>query len=206
MGVKISNLPAIATPALSDIFPVVQSGVTYKESFTQLTSLFAIAGANNNITSFTNGIILPSITFNSTTGIIGTTTNDSAAAGSVGQIISSSVPAASAIALTTITAANITSISLSAGNWNVYGNVIGVFTGNSTALQCWCSLTSATVPDVSLTTLFNYASTATLSVGGPTPYINVKLAAPTTVYLSAFVTFSTGACGGSGNIYAIRVR
>ena len=53
MGIRISKLPAIATPALSDIFPVVQSGVTYKESFTQLTSLFATAGANSNITSLT---------------------------------------------------------------------------------------------------------------------------------------------------------
>lgn len=53
MGVKISNLPPIITPALSDIFPVVQSGVTYNESFTQLSSLFATAGANSNITSMT---------------------------------------------------------------------------------------------------------------------------------------------------------
>jgi len=53
MGIKISALPDIVTPALSDIFPVVQSGVTYKESFTQLTSLFATAGANSNITSLT---------------------------------------------------------------------------------------------------------------------------------------------------------
>ncbi len=51
MGVKISNLPGVVTPALADVFPIVQSGVTYKESLTQLTSLFATAGANSNITS-----------------------------------------------------------------------------------------------------------------------------------------------------------
>jgi hypothetical protein len=38
-GVKISALPAIAAPAASDIFPVVQDGVTYKETVTQLGSL-----------------------------------------------------------------------------------------------------------------------------------------------------------------------
>ncbi len=38
-GVKISNLPVIAAPAASDIFPVVQAGVTYKETVTQLGSL-----------------------------------------------------------------------------------------------------------------------------------------------------------------------
>lgn len=53
MGVKISNLPAIVTPALTDVFPVVQGGVTYKESGTQLSSLFATSGANSNITSLT---------------------------------------------------------------------------------------------------------------------------------------------------------
>jgi hypothetical protein len=58
MGVKISSLPIIVTPALSDVFPVVQAGVTYKESFTQLSSLFATAGANSNITSL-SGLTTP---------------------------------------------------------------------------------------------------------------------------------------------------
>lgn len=53
MGIKISALTPVVTPALSDVFPIVQSGVTYKESFTQLTSLFATSGVNNNITSMT---------------------------------------------------------------------------------------------------------------------------------------------------------
>lgn len=44
-GVKISNLPSIVTPALTDVFPVVQAGVTYKETITQLGSLLVpIAG------------------------------------------------------------------------------------------------------------------------------------------------------------------
>lgn len=59
MGIKISALTSVGTPALSDVFPIVQSGVTYKESFTQLSSLFATAGANSNITSLSGitGII-----------------------------------------------------------------------------------------------------------------------------------------------------
>lgn len=40
MGVKISALPAIVTPAYTDIFPVVQGGITYKESGTQFSTLF----------------------------------------------------------------------------------------------------------------------------------------------------------------------
>lgn len=42
MGVKISNLPAIATPAYTDVLPTVQSGVTYKVTNTQLAGLFGI--------------------------------------------------------------------------------------------------------------------------------------------------------------------
>lgn len=38
-GVKISALPAIVTPAATDVFPVVQAGVTYKETITQLGTL-----------------------------------------------------------------------------------------------------------------------------------------------------------------------
>jgi hypothetical protein len=53
MGIRISRLTPVATPAFSDVFPIVQDGVTYKESCTQLASLFAVAGANNNITSMT---------------------------------------------------------------------------------------------------------------------------------------------------------
>lgn len=44
MGIKISNLPAIVVPALSDVFPVVQNGVTYKETCTQLATLIAASG------------------------------------------------------------------------------------------------------------------------------------------------------------------
>lgn len=45
MGVKISNLPAVVTPALTDIFPIVQAGVTYKETVAQLGTLFGLPAA-----------------------------------------------------------------------------------------------------------------------------------------------------------------
>ncbi len=70
MGIKISALTPVITPALSDVFPIVQSGVTYKESFTQLTSLFATAGANSNITSLIGltGVIQAPTFINDTNG------------------------------------------------------------------------------------------------------------------------------------------
>jgi len=48
-GIKISNLPAIVTPALTDIFATVQGGITYKETIAQLftspTMITPILGA-----------------------------------------------------------------------------------------------------------------------------------------------------------------
>jgi predicted nucleic acid-binding protein len=52
-----------------------------------------------------------------------TQTNDSAAAGKVGEFITSNIVVGSAVALTTGTAANVTSVSLTAGDWDVCGEV-----------------------------------------------------------------------------------
>lgn len=48
MGIKISALPSIVAPATADVFPVVQSGVTYKETVAQLITLLS-----TSITSLT---------------------------------------------------------------------------------------------------------------------------------------------------------
>ena len=72
------------------------------------------------------------ITPGQTTGIVGTTTNNSAQAGSVGEYIESRVVQGSAVALTTATDTNVTSISITAGDWDVGGLI--AFDGNSTTL------------------------------------------------------------------------
>lgn len=42
-GVKISALPAVTSALLTDIFPVVQAGVTSKETIQQVLTLFSIS-------------------------------------------------------------------------------------------------------------------------------------------------------------------
>ena len=90
-----------------------------------------------------------SVAFTSTSGIIGTTTNNSAAAGSVGEIISSAVNFSSPVTgITTGSVVNITSVSLTAGQWVVTGS-IGILSGAATTLNAffgWISSTSATFP------------------------------------------------------------
>ncbi len=43
-GIKISDLPPVVAPALSDVFPIDQGATTYKESASQLLSLFQANG------------------------------------------------------------------------------------------------------------------------------------------------------------------
>src|SRR5262245_50475602 len=57
------------------------------------------------------------------TSLTGTTTNDNAATGKIGEYLESEILIGSHVQLTNATAANITSLSLTAGDWNVWGQV-----------------------------------------------------------------------------------
>lgn len=203
MGVKISNLPSIVTPALSDIFPVVQSGVTYKESGTQLSSLFAALGAD---------VTFSSVTFSPTTnGIVGTTTNDNAGAGYVGEIIESEVLVGSAVALTSTMASDITSISLPAGDWDVWGNVFAHpdVTTTTSAFLAWTNTTSATLPtppNKGAYVLSQSNVAAGFATCFPVGLRRYSFATTTTVYLSVITIFAVSTMNGYGYIGARRVR
>lgn len=150
-----------------------------------------------------------SVVFSPTTGgIIGTTTNDNASAGFVGEFISSTVTEASPVSLSSTTAANITSISLTAGNWLVFGNVGINFSATWTNATSWCSLTSATTPNAEFraTIAFTTGNTGPGNVRHVVPMLRVSIAGTTTVYLSAVLVFSTGTAVGYGQIQAIRIR
>jgi len=211
MGVKISNLPIVVTPALTDVFPIVQSGVTYKESGTQLSTLFATSGANSNITSMTG---LSSLTFSPTTGgIVGTTTNDNVDAGKVGEFISSVILVASALAMTTNTALNITSISLTAGDWDAWGTLWLVPAAGTitTTISVGVSQTSATMPTTpaigtSHQQIRGLATAATEVCILQAPTTRITLASTTTIYLVGLSTFTTSTMAGYGSLCARRVR
>ena len=160
---------------------------------------FGTLTANNTPTFTLNPT---SVNFGSSTaGIIGTTTNNSADAGSVGEVISSVVSPGTS--LTSTVSVNGTSISLTAGDWEVWGSCY--FSGlTMTLLTAGISQTSATLPDVGLTGSIGGTSLQSSNVVAlPQP---VKLASTTTVYMVANGTF-TGACSlNRANIYARRVR
>jgi hypothetical protein len=151
-----------------------------------------------------------------TTGqLAGTTTNDSATAGNIGEYISATVAVGSAVSLTTGTAANITSISLTAGDWDVWGfaEFTGASTTTVTALQASISATSASVAregDGSYhaegqpsAAIFGTVQDRTLPVGP----IRLSLSgSSTSYYLNAAATFATSTCSVYGSLYARRRR
>lgn len=145
-----------------------------------------------------------SVTFSPTTGgIVGTATNDNAGSGFVGQVVSSVVAYASSISLSNGVDANITSISLSAGDWDIYGNANFAISGIA-ACYVWISATSATIPDASLFSQVTNASA--VGVGINAPFFRASLSTTTTIYLSVDASFGSGTVTACGGISARRAR
>lgn len=140
--------------------------------------------------------------------IIGTQTNDNAPAGSVGELISSVIASGSAVTQTFNTAVNVTSITLTPGDWDVWGNVAFPTIGTAwQAIAGWVSTTSATIPDNSLWAAIGLSTgTFGASSGIPVPQQRFSVNTNTTVYLSSFGNGSSGNGTVCGGIYARRVR
>ncbi len=151
-----------------------------------------------------------SLSFSSTSGIIGTATNDSAAAGSVGEYIESVVTNASPTSgFSSGAAKNVTSISLTAGDWDVEGTVLTVPIGGTTttSISAGISTTTNTLPASELRNQNDGNSQAAgFQVSLPLPRIRVSLAAPATVYLVGRFSFAVSTMSAAGFINARRVR
>lgn len=143
---------------------------------------------------------------NSGVGIQGKTSGSASAAGNVGEFVSNQVLFASGTALTSTQPKNVTSISLTAGDWDVWGNIFISDTLNTLSVaDAWISLTSATLPDSSLVASMG-ANVAVLTFwGARTPDLRVNITSTTTVFLSASATFASGSVTACGGIYARRV-
>lgn len=168
---------------------------------------------DNNVvspTKLTTGA--PSWNATGNTVIGGTTTNDNATAGKVGEYIESSILIGSAISLTTNVAANVTSISLTAGDWDVSGLTRIHSNSASTSFTqglSSISLTSATIDPTYNANIFCAAVVpgAGLNFAGiSTPVARISVAATTTVYLVARAAFTGGTAQAYGIISARRAR
>lgn len=172
---------------------------------------FTFAGtitANTAITFPTSGTLLTSSqpTINQP-NIVGVTTNSNAAAGSVGEFVSSVILAASAVSLVTNTAKNVTTILLTAGDWDVWGNTcLDGGTANITEARGWTNTASATIPDGALQSGQNSNLTGFSFVRETVPYQRISISINTTIYLSCLAKFASSTVNAYGGIYARRVR
>lgn len=150
--------------------------------------------------------------------VAGTTTNDNAAAGNIGQFVTATVVAASAVALTTAVAANITSISLTAGDWDVSAtmDLTPAATTSITVMTVGVSATSATLAGqpggggVGTDPQTTITQAAQVPAAGPislvVPPVRVSLAATTTIFLVASCAFTVSTLSAYGTIRARRMR
>jgi len=142
---------------------------------------------------------------------VGTTTNDDATAGSIGEFVTATVATGSSVSLTTATPANVISISLTAGDWDVRGVVdyTAAATTSITNQRQGVSTTSATLGAQDTFTSLSLAAqvpTAAIDSAFATPVVRLSLAATTTVYLVTNATFTVSTLKAYGTISARRVR
>ena len=125
-------------------------------------------------------------------------------------IVTAAVAAGSAVALTTNVTADITSISLTAGDWDVTGVVqyTPTATTSVTQLTQGASSTSATLGAQGTFSKWVTAANVLTAVDPAwvLPTARFSLTAPTTIYLVANATFTASTLAAYGMIRARRVR
>lgn len=188
-----NTLSKLADVATGNV--LLSGGVTTAPVFGKVTTShttgIAASGANSDITSLT-----------------GTTTNDSAASGKIGEVVSALVAIGSPVSLTTTVVANVTTISLTAGDWDV--EALCSFTETTATVSArvgGISSASATLPTDGSEGYCGVQSTLTSEINSITlPKKRVSLSGTTTIYLAVKATFSAGSCGGFGYLIGRRIR
>lgn len=164
-----------------------------------------LGAATPNTVSATTIVASGTITPSQTNGIVGTTAANNANAGSVGEYVTAT---GTGVSLTSSTPANITSISLTAGDWDVTGNIYFTPAGTTvpSALLSAISTTSATVPAAPGFAILALPFTAGAANALAAPVTRVSIASTTTVYLVGNAIFTVSTLTATGAIRARRVR
>lgn len=226
--------PTITTPTISGAtLSGAALGTPASGTLTNCTGLPIATGVSGLGTGVSTWLITPSsanlagaLTDETGTGLVvfgtsptlttptinGVDNGSSAGAGVVGQVISSVVIPGSAISLTNDIAVDVTNISLTAGDWDVYARVGFTLDGATTitGVAGGINTTSATLPLASDLAASVEVLNATLTAGGAqtinlgSAHINVS--GVTTVYLIARATFAVNTASAYGAIWARRRR
>lgn len=199
--------PIGSTTASTGAFTTISASSTVSGTgfSTYLASPPAIGTTTPAAGKFTTLQTTSAITPSSTSGIAGTTTNDNANAGSVGEYVTSSY---SSFSLTNNTNQNYTSIILTAGDWDVTGHALFQVGAGATmtAQVLGISTTSATLPSVGNFWQGQTSISGTAAQSAIAPVQRLSLSSTTTVYIVGLSLFSGGTASATGFIRARRMR
>lgn len=167
----------LGTVAVESTVPIAKGGTGASTAAAALTALGAKANA-------------------------GVTNASVAAAGVVGQVITAT---GTATTMTTGTQADILTMILTAGDWDLDAAIRIAPTGTTITQVVASTATTALATTVFPNRLiFGFNSQASIEVPFPTKTVNIS--ATTTIYLSLSVAFSGGSATGQGYMSARRVR
>jgi hypothetical protein len=178
-------------------------GLTNGSTIPSIANLQVIGTVGQFTSINASGTITPS----TTNGIVGTTLGDNANAGSLGEYVSNS---ATGVSVSNGTATNITSISLTSGDWDVQCNVQFL---PATSTVPWGIVSGVSTSSAAFGTPFTQCSSilelifATgTSSGILSPLVRENLSTTTTVYCIGQAWFTTSTMTADGYIRARRVR
>ena len=178
------------------------SGAGFNSLFASPSNIGTVAPA---VGDFTTLAASSTITPSQTAGIVGTTTNNNANAGSIGEYATNTT---SSTSLSTTIPGNCTSITLTAGDWDVQGvvNFVPVASTTTSTLQVSISTVSATNGSFGSLASSNYAGAAGVGEQIATPSVRILLASSVPVYLVGTAAFAVSTLTCNGFIRARRVR
>lgn len=203
----------------------INGGSASAISISSSLSIFesTIGSSNTNAITGAGTLIYSNLTFSNTSNTINTTTitravmdggeykgrniSTAPSAGMIGEQIRATVASGSSISLSTTVAANVTSISLTAGIWDV--SSVGTFNGTPTGFSALNSSISTTTATLGTGGDNNFQSSVAPTGGAnltvSIPAFRISISATTTVFLVASGVFTGGTLGAYGRISATRV-
>jgi hypothetical protein len=207
LGLGTNVAAFLATPNSANLLAAVtdETGtgkLVFSTSPTLVTPVLGVATA----TTINGSVIAPG-------AYTGTSTNDSAPTGGIGESITAAILPASPTTLTTATTTNLTSVTLSAGDWDVEAVAGFIPTSTTSITQLLATISNAnnTVSiDPGLTGEFHTAANVmgvpTLGITVNTARSRLSISTSTTFFLNVFTAFTVSTLKAFGSIRARRVR
>ncbi|HEP6278727.1 TPA: hypothetical protein VDA67_004904 [Burkholderia vietnamiensis] len=204
-GTAAASYALLASPAFTGTptAPTAVAGTNTTQLATTAFAQNAVTGGSNagSFTTLTaSGLITPS----TTSGIKGTVAADNASAGSVGEYTLTT--GASGVSLATGAYANLTSVTLTPGDWDLEGVCALTASAPTTAMICGLNTVSNVSPGGAQQYGTTYGSAVLGSSTIATPVVRFNVSASTTVYVGGQANFSSGTVTGQGWIRQRRIR